>query len=245
MPLISNVITRGGLHLHFVRRMTLPNHLGAKLKKFLSNLAMPTTDEIEAKIIQQADIVKKAKQAKMSKEELEPLIQTLLSLKAQLKDEQAKVKPFDRAALEALLTKRFFYAPSFQIYGGIAGLYDYGPPGCAIQTNILNLWRQHFVLEEDMLEVECTNLTPEAVFQASGHVEKFADYKVTDSVTGDIYRADHLVKEVLGKRLEEDRNLKLGLQSDAKKPKGQKPAEPLTEETKAHYEMVLETVLYF
>ena len=59
---------------------------------------------------------------------------------------------FDRSALEAVLTRRFFYAPSFAIYGGVAGLFDYGPVGCALQNNILAIWRQHFILEENMLE---------------------------------------------------------------------------------------------
>ena len=47
-----------------------------------------------------------------------------------------------RVKLEELLKKRFFFAPSFSIYGGVAGLYDYGPPGCALQANMLALWRQ-------------------------------------------------------------------------------------------------------
>ena len=35
----------------------------------------------------------------------------------------------------------------------MSGLYDYGPTGCAIKQNITQFWRQHFVLEENMLEV--------------------------------------------------------------------------------------------
>jgi hypothetical protein len=51
------------------------------------------------------------------------------------------------------LERRFFYIPSFKIYGSVAGFYDFGPPGCAIKQNIQQFWRQHFVLEESMLEV--------------------------------------------------------------------------------------------
>ena len=51
------------------------------------------------------------------------------------------------------LEQRLFYIPSFKIYGGVSGLYDYGPTGCAIKQNITQFWRQHFVLEENMLEV--------------------------------------------------------------------------------------------
>ncbi len=43
--------------------------------------------------------------------------------------------------------------PSFKIYGSVAGFYDYGPPGCAVKQYITQYWRQHFVLEEDMLQV--------------------------------------------------------------------------------------------
>ncbi|KAJ1974636.1 Glycine--tRNA ligase 1, mitochondrial [Dimargaris xerosporica] len=108
---------------------------------------------------------------------------------------------FDRPQLESLLTKRFFYAPSFGIYGGVAGLYDYGPTGCALQANITSLWRSHFVLEEDMLELDCSIMTPAEVLKTSGHVDKFSDWMVKDTETGDIYRADHLVKGVLEARL--------------------------------------------
>jgi glycyl-tRNA synthetase len=47
----------------------------------------------------------------------------------------------------------------------VKGLYDYGPPACAIKANFLSLWRQFFVLEENMLEIECTALTPEIVLK--------------------------------------------------------------------------------
>ncbi|CAF3843616.1 unnamed protein product, partial [Adineta steineri] len=59
-----------------------------------------------------------------------------------------------RLEMENLLKRRFFYDQSFSIYGGVNGLYDYGPVGCAIKTNIINLWRRHFILEEQMLEID-------------------------------------------------------------------------------------------
>lgn len=52
-----------------------------------------------------------------------------------------------------------------QIFIGITGLYDYGPMGCAMKANILQVWRNHFVLEEGMLEVDCSMLTPEPVLK--------------------------------------------------------------------------------
>ncbi|CAA7411013.1 unnamed protein product [Spirodela intermedia] len=100
------------------------------------------------------------------------------------------------------LERRMFYTPSFKIYGGVAGLYDYGPNGCAIKNNVLSFWRQHFVLEENMLEVDCPCVTPEVVLQASGHVEKFTDLMVKDEKTGACHRADHLLKDFCKEKLE-------------------------------------------
>ena len=114
-------------------------------------------------------------------------------------------QPLDRPTLDSLLRRRLFFTPAFEIYGGVSGLYDYGPPGCSLQANIVEAWRKHFVLEEDMLEVDCTMLTPHEVLKTSGHVEKFADWMCKDPKTGEIFRADHLVEEVLESRLNGDK----------------------------------------
>ena len=114
-------------------------------------------------------------------------------------------QPLDRTQLDSLLRRRLFYTPAFEIYGGISGLYDYGPPGCSLQANIIDTWRKHFVLEEDMLEVDCTMLTPHEILKTSGHVDKFADWMCKDPRTGEIFRADHLVEEALELRLKGDR----------------------------------------
>ena len=116
-----------------------------------------------------------------------------------------KGEPLDKAQLESMLRRRMFYTPSFEIYGGVAGLYDYGPPGCALQANIIDIWRKHFVLEEDMLEVDCTVLTPHDVLKTSGHVDKFADWMCKDPKNGEIMRADHFVEDILESRLRADK----------------------------------------
>lgn len=102
------------------------------------------------------------------------------------------------------LERRLFYIPSFKIYGGVAGLYNYGPPGCAVKANVLAFWRKHFVMEENMLEVDGPCVTPEIVLQASGHVDKFTDLMVKDEKTGMCYRADHLLKDFCKDKLEKE-----------------------------------------
>ncbi|ODV60527.1 glycine--tRNA ligase [Ascoidea rubescens DSM 1968] len=119
--------------------------------------------------------------------------------------ESKKAVPFSREQLESVLKRRFFFAPSFELYGGVSGLYDYGPPGCAFQANIIDIWRKHFVLHEDMLEVDCSMLTPYDVLKTSGHVDKFSDYMSKDPKTGEIFRVDHLIEEVLEARLKGDK----------------------------------------
>ncbi|CAD7695721.1 unnamed protein product [Ostreobium quekettii] len=117
-----------------------------------------------------------------------------------------KKKEAFRATLTTVLERRLFFIPSFKIYGGVKGLYDFGPPGCAIKQNITRFWREHFVLEEAMLEVECPAVTPEVVLQASGHVERFTDFMVTDMKTGECYRADHLLEAALEALLDDPKS---------------------------------------
>ncbi|KAF8730053.1 hypothetical protein AX14_005747 [Amanita brunnescens Koide BX004] len=153
--------------------------------------------------------------------------------------------PFDKTRFEALLNRRFFYAPAFEIYGGVAGLYDYGPPGSSLQANIIAEWRRHFIIEEHMLELDTTIMTPAPVFETSGHVARFADWMVKDSKTGDVLRADHLVKNVLEARLagdKEARGLGAQPQQDDKKRKkkaAKTVAVQLSDELAKEYEAIL------
>jgi glycyl-tRNA synthetase len=94
-----------------------------------------------------------------------------------------------------LLKRKFFYTQSFEIYGGVSGLYDFGPLGAALKANVESKWRKHFIMEDDMLEMSCTCMTPAEVLETSGHVEKFADYMVKDIKNGNCHRADKLVKD--------------------------------------------------
>jgi glycyl-tRNA synthetase len=51
------------------------------------------------------------------------------------------------------MVRKMFVIPSFEIHGGVKGLFDLGPPGCGLKANVIDTWRKHFVLEESMLEV--------------------------------------------------------------------------------------------
>lgn len=51
------------------------------------------------------------------------------------------------------------------LLAGVSGLYDFGPVGCALKNNIIQAWRHHFIQEEQILEIDCTMLTPEPVLK--------------------------------------------------------------------------------
>lgn len=152
-------------------------------------------------------------------------------------------QPLDRSVLDSLCRRRLFFTPAFDVYGGVSGLYDYGPPGCSLQANIIDLWRKHFILEEDMLEVDCTMLTPHDVLKTSGHVDKFADWMCKDPKTGEIFRADHLVEEVLESRLKGDkeaRGMKVENKDEEANAKKKKKKAKDTEAVKLNDELVKE-----
>lgn len=106
-------------------------------------------------------------------------------------------------SLGELVKRRFFYRAAFDIYGGVAGFFTYGPPGCAVKNNIIRQWRQHFVIEENLLEVEDTCIMQHQVLKASGHVDRFNDFMVKDvEDESKFYRADKLLEDVMEEKLE-------------------------------------------
>ena len=113
-----------------------------------------------------------------------------------------KMSKDTRITAEDLEVSGFFWVPSFEAYGSVAGLYDLGPTGCAIERNLLQKWREFFILEDDMLEVRCSALTPRPVLDASGHTSKFSDYMLTDLVNAQLYRADQYIAAFLKEKIE-------------------------------------------
>jgi glycyl-tRNA synthetase len=99
--------------------------------------------------------------------------------------------------LVALAKRRGFIFQGSEIYGGLAGTWDYGPYGVLLKNNLKQLWWQHFVTErEDMYGIDSAILMNAKVWEASGHTGAgFADPLVEDLVTHKRYRADHLLED--------------------------------------------------
>ena len=93
----------------------------------------------------------------------------------------------------SLAKRRGFIFPGSEIYGGLAGTYDYGPLGVVLKENVEHLWLQMFRDDrDDMYGVDAAILMNPKVWEASGHVSGFADPLVECKKCKKRFRADHL-----------------------------------------------------
>ena len=94
----------------------------------------------------------------------------------------------------SLCKRRGFVFQGSEIYGGLAGTWDYGPLGVALNNNIKREWWKLFVdNREDMYGVDAAILMNEKVWEASGHTGAgFTDPVVECSKCHHRFRADHL-----------------------------------------------------
>eukprot|EP00605_Chrysophyceae_sp_TOSAG23-4_P000546 GSChrysophyteH1.ASY1.ANO1.615.1 assembled CDS len=135
---------------------------------------------LNAKIASQGTVVRGLKKGGGSADEIAAEVAKLVALREKLAVLTAANEvedTFNRTAFDQLMLRKMYVVPSFEIHNGPA-------------ANILALWRKHFVVSENMLEMECTNLTPSNVLETSGHVERFTDFMTKDEVTGECFRAD-------------------------------------------------------
>ena len=91
----------------------------------------------------------------------------------------------------SLCKRRGFVFPGSEIYGGLSGIYDYGPLGVELRHNIKQYFWTKFIAErEDVYGMSAAILMPEKVWQASGHTELFTDPLVECKICHARFRAD-------------------------------------------------------
>jgi glycyl-tRNA synthetase len=91
-----------------------------------------------------------------------------------------------------------FVFPSGDIYGGIAGFWDYGPLGVELRNNIKQLWWNRFVrYRRDVVGIDGAIITHPKVWKASGHVDGFNDLVTVCTKCKQQFRADHLIEDKL------------------------------------------------
>ncbi len=95
--------------------------------------------------------------------------------------------------LVALCKRRGFIFQSNEIYGGLQGLYDYGPLGVELKNNLKRSWWNSMVYERDDIEgIDSSILTNPLVLKHSGHEDTFSDPLVDCKSCKARIRADHI-----------------------------------------------------
>ena len=95
--------------------------------------------------------------------------------------------------LVALCKRRGFIFQSNEIYGGLQGLYDYGPLGVELKNNIKQTWWASMVYDRDDIEgLDASILTHQEVLKYSGHEDTFTDPMVDCKSCGERFRADQV-----------------------------------------------------
>jgi len=78
--------------------------------------------------------------------------------------------------IASLAKRRGFVFPSSEIYGGMAGFWDYGPLGVELKNNVKTAWWRHMVqLRDDVVGIDAAIIMNPRVWEASGHVAGFSD----------------------------------------------------------------------
>ena len=95
-----------------------------------------------------------------------------------------------------LAKRRGFVYPSSEIYGGIAGMWDFGPLGAELTRNIKNEYWKTMVRErDDVVGIDASIIMNPRVWEASGHTEAFSDPLVDCKKCKKRFRADHIVDD--------------------------------------------------
>jgi len=94
-------------------------------------------DALNAQITKQGSHVRQLKKDGGLAEDIASAVQQLQNLKLQastLSDQLTTTDAFPRKSFDDLVIRKMFVVPSFEIHGGVKGLFDLGPPACALKV---------------------------------------------------------------------------------------------------------------
>ena len=97
----------------------------------------------------------------------------------------------------SLCKRRGFIFPGSDVYGGMAGTWDFGPLGVMLKRNIMNEWWKYFVdSRDDMYGIDAAILMNPKTWVASGHTATFADPLVECKECKSRFRADKIAEDI-------------------------------------------------
>ncbi|MCK5449521.1 glycine--tRNA ligase [Candidatus Pacearchaeota archaeon] len=87
--------------------------------------------------------------------------------------------------------RKGFVYPSGELYGGLAGFWDFGPMGSELKNNIKSSWwKFHVHCRDDVVGIDGSIVTSPKVWEASGHVANFVDVAVVCKKCGSKFKID-------------------------------------------------------
>ncbi|HLL61071.1 MAG TPA: glycine--tRNA ligase [Candidatus Nitrosocosmicus sp.] len=91
----------------------------------------------------------------------------------------------------ALAKRRGFIFQGSEIYGGLAGMWDYGPMGAQLKKNLKDVWWHEMVeMRDDVIGLDAAIMMNPKAWEASGHVDAFTDPLIECKVCHARFRAD-------------------------------------------------------
>ena len=94
-------------------------------------------DALNAQVTKQGALVRQLKKDGAPPDDIAEAIAALQALKISaesLHKEYSKEEAFNRKAFDDVILRKMFVVPAFEIHGGVSGLYDLGPPACALKV---------------------------------------------------------------------------------------------------------------
>ena len=94
--------------------------------------------------------------------------------------------------------RKWFVYPGSDIYGWLANSWDLGPYGTMLRKNILDSWYKTFTQRRsDIIPLDAAILMNPKTWEASGHLSNFSDPLIDDKNTGERFRVDKIIEDVI------------------------------------------------
>ena len=101
--------------------------------------------------------------------------------------------------MAAFCKRKGFVYSSSDLYGGLAGIYDYGPYGAELKRNIMQeWWKYHVQSREDIVGMDGAIISHQGIWNASGHLDAFSDPMAVCTKCKHKDRVDTLIEEKTG-----------------------------------------------
>jgi glycyl-tRNA synthetase len=100
-------------------------------------------------------------------------------------------------AIISLAKRRGFVYPGSEIYGGMAGMYDFGPYGVELMNNLKAAWWKEYVQKrDDYVGIDSAMFKDPRVWDASGHTSGFSDPLAECKVCNTRIRVDKELEKI-------------------------------------------------